>query len=973
MRKLIFLLLLLTFDYVLAQQVKIVGVNDEVRLTADSYDGPIQWQKSLNGTSWNNISGQVSGQLVEVVTQLPVFYRLIVSKPGCDEPHISESIKFIDQSLVKYWSAASTWAPSAKPQAGSIVTIPEGEYIVLDEHTPSLGGLTINGVLDFAQQDINLTSKWIMLHGTLKIGSSVTPYHHKAIITLNDTDQNASIMDMGTRGIMVMGGRLEMFGVGQNPISEKINEHAANGVTLLTMQGDVDWQIGDEIAIAPTDYYLAGNGASQSQKVAITSVNGELVGLSQSLAAFRWGKLQYATSDGLSLTNENLAVPPLQDTESATTPLILDERATVANLTRNIVIQAPDDAAWQTSGFGVHIMVMGPGSFASLDGVEIKRGGQRGRLARYPIHWHQLSYSGSQTLADAYGQFIKNSVINESANRGIVIHGTNGLSIQNNVIFDVRGHGIFTEDAVERRNVFDGNLVMKVRNPTGGSHLKLHEVGEFGSSAFWISNPDNVIINNLAADCQGIGFWLAFPSAPVGLNTSVRADDGLVVQPNRLLFGVFDNNTAHSNRSDGIHIDNAEIDNAGNVQGIQYASTINGRSAQWPLTTLRRFTLSRYKVWKNSDNGIWDRAVWPDNFGIVSADNCGRFFAGSGADGVIERSLVVGTSLNHLMNGSDRPASADFAGGFSSGTPAAFATYHSTFDIRGNIVINFQAVQNERSGVFSTDDYYTRPVEKGQIRNHDNLLIASHPGVKLQAPFTYFTLASALWDPYGIWGPEGNYFVYDIPFLTHGKQKHIVEPGAISGGVSVSGPFYGFEGFVLHGVGDTPPKNQPYFDLMGIQVRRLDNQLNHIATWSVPPAQPQNMLQHMRDFATSPDGVYELTFPWEQNHPTDFQMNVENMLTTDDTQVIAIQFSGNRNAQVVMRSYQYSENYTAVASRQALIESAGATYWQDKPNNLVWVKIRGGFWQFWTNNANEAVPGSDELLYKTTQLRIYDP
>jgi hypothetical protein len=56
-------------------------------------------------------------------------------------------------------------------------------------------------------------------------------------------------------------------------------------------------------------------------------------------------------------------------------------------------------------------------------------------------------------------------VVNESANRGVVIHGTNGVEVSRNVIFDIEGHGIFTEDAVERRNLIDGNLVLRIRNP----------------------------------------------------------------------------------------------------------------------------------------------------------------------------------------------------------------------------------------------------------------------------------------------------------------------------------------------------------------------------------------------------------------------------------------------------------------------------------------------------------------------------
>ncbi|MFY7886817.1 MAG: hypothetical protein ACOVOV_18440, partial [Dolichospermum sp.] len=222
--------------------------------------------------------------------------------------------------------------------------------------------------------------------------------------------------------------------------------------------------------------------------------------------------------------------------------------------------------------------------------------------------------------------------------------------------------------------------------------------------------PDNTLTNNIAAVCGAFGFWLAFTTQPWGESINVLHTDGLLLNPSRLLFGVFNNNTAHSCRNRGIMLDLVESSNAGDVVGFQYQSTTNGRNPTWPFTTLRRFTVARSKVWKNGHNGFWDRAAWPTNYEFVSADNIGRFFAGSGAEGVIERSLVIGTSLNHLMNGTDRPYT--FAGepGYS-----AFATYHSAFDIRDNIIVNFPAISNTNSGAFATDDYYIRPVEKGPV------------------------------------------------------------------------------------------------------------------------------------------------------------------------------------------------------------------------------------------------------------------
>jgi parallel beta-helix repeat protein len=957
MKKLIYigtiLLSSFVFQSVFGQHIVRVSFNDEIILTADEYTGDIQWQISNDNVNWTDIPGANEATYTAIITQVFTYYRTQITalETNCI-PHHSESITLeVHETLL--WSREDTWGDGGKPQEGDEVIIPENKHIILDENPPALGGLTIHGTLEFDNQDLELTSEWIMVHGTFRIGYEDALFQNEAIITLNDLDMEASQMNMGTRGIMVMGGNLELHGATPDVLWTKINEHAESGSTSLSLLENVAWQVDDEIIIAPTDYYEAGFGASITQRTSITNVNNNLIGLSEGLNAFRWGLLQYPTEGGMSLTPDNLVTPPVPDTSENTTPLVLDERAEVANISRNIVIQSPDDDLWNDEGFGVHTMIM-PESVAHVEGVEFRRAGQRARARRYPFHWHMLSYSGTETLEDANGQYLRSSTVNISENRGIVIHGTNGVLVQNNIVYNVRGHGIFLEDAVERRNIIDGNLVMMVRNPNWGDELMQHEVGNgSGSSGFWISNPDNTITNNIVADAQTHGYWLAFPERAFGSSSEVLGESGLPIIPNRILFGVFDNNTAHSNQADGVHLDNPQIDDAGNTDPRPYWSSTDGITTGPPYDALRRFSLSRFKVWKHQSNGSWDRAILSDIYEVVSADNSGRFFAGFGIDGVIERSLVVGTSLNHLMNGTDRPPTADGQFGSNSSTPTAFATYHGDFSIRNNIVINFPISDDlTRSGVFASDDYYLRPIEKSHIKNSGNLIIQSHYGIKQEAFADYLTFASALWDPYGFWGPEDNYIVYDDPFLTHGKTITTIDPGAdIIGGVSVEGPFYGFSGFVLNGIGSTPPQNLPYADFMAIHVRRLDpsDLSNEIATWDVTEANSAWALAHMRDFATVPEGIYELTFPGQASPPTDFQMHVENMLEATDTQVIGIEFDGTLPDPFVQirrnNGWHINETYQQVGSLQEVRDSEGATWWRDTSNDRIWLKIRGGVWQ----------------------------
>ncbi len=189
----------------------------------------------------------------------------------------------------------------------------------------------------------------------------------------------------------------------------------------------------------------------------------------------------------------------------------VDERGEVVLLTRNIKIQASEDA--EKSYFGGHIMAMA-GSKMYIDSIELNRMGQHMHLARYPIHWHLIgeapaSTSGMQPSHDTY-------------NRCVTVHGTNDLRIENNVDLQHRG-SLFLHG---RRHRARQRIHQEPGNPDQVSSdigLRAHqsrrqrrEDSKYGDraafskasfhsgntllpsdntvSAFWITNPDNSYI-----------------------------------------------------------------------------------------------------------------------------------------------------------------------------------------------------------------------------------------------------------------------------------------------------------------------------------------------------------------------------------------------------------------------------------------------------------------------------------------------
>ena len=317
--------------------------------------------------------------------------------------------------------------------------------------------------------------------------------------------------------------------------------------------------------------------------------------------------------------------------------------------------------------------------------------------------------------------------------------------------------------------------------------------------------------------------------------------------------------------------------------------------------------------------------------------------------------------------------------------PAAFATYNSSIDMRDNTLVNFPFVEGETSGVFSTSDYYITGVNKGPARNPNNRLIASHPGYRTLPPHMdgkpidrrFWTLSGALWDPHGYWGSKGQFWVYDIPFLTAGASCQPVAPAG-KNGVSCAGEYYGLGGFKT----DFDPSDYQF--VSAIEATRIDSAGNPIGTWAVQDGANSTMLGWMRHFAARQGGSYILRFPGKPASRY-FAMSVTNAYRDTDTFLFAVQFDGavnatgyalargtNRDDPKITPSYWASQPgirwFQAANSLQEVAASTGDRLWQDRANNLVWIKFKGGLPY---TASNTVVVDSNDDLYRAYGVVLY--
>jgi hypothetical protein len=526
------------------------------------------------------------------------------------------------------WSDAATWPNKKVPAAGEKVEIASGKEVILDVSPPALGGITINGKLTFADNaNVELSTEWIMVHGELAIGTEAKPYTRKATITLTDNVKDEQLMGMGDRGIMLSGGTLNLHGDRTNTWT-KLSATANAGATSIQVLNAAQWRVGDEIVLASTDY-----DPHQAERRTIAAISGNTITLDKKLDYMHFGKITYD----------------------------VDERGEVGLLTRNIRIQASPDA--EQTFFGGHIMAMVT-SRMFIEGVELNRMGQNLELARYPIHWHLVGDGGK-------GQYIKNAAIHDTYNRCVTVHGTNDVRVENNVTYNTVGHCFFLEDGIEHGNEFVHNLAIQTKCHTSKPCVptNLSAAGESTGprqgaatsgqnskdvllpsdntvSSFWITNPDNIYRDNVAAGADANGFWMSLPEHPNGAFQD--SDASKATWPRRTAPREFKGNVAHSNY-DGFMFDrniaanNTFTVSAGSLTALESPTDANSKAVPSVFENLTTY--------KNRNGGIWGRGEMHLFKNVKFADNAMGFThaAGGGRYEYTSRvidSLFVGETEN---------------------------------------------------------------------------------------------------------------------------------------------------------------------------------------------------------------------------------------------------------------------------------------------------------------------------------------
>lgn len=309
----------------------------------------------------------------------------------------------------------------------------------------------------------------------------------------------------------------------------RLADSVTKGATSIKIDRPLSFKGGDQIVLTATDYLP---GHSETLTVASDVQCATTIPL-QDAVAFAHNGIR------ASLGQTPLTIGP---TRSSNVEAV-ETRAAVGVLSRSIRIVSAgdtrdDDFPAESTHYynGGHVVIRQGVRELKLQGVEFRQLGQGGTIGRYPVHFHHARH-----VPD--GTFLRDSSINESMTRWVVLHATHNVHLERNVGYKSIGHGFYLEEGTEIDNVLTANLgvfaraaVDNVQNPRKVPGI-LAAPNTLDSDAdqmpfksdvdhptvFWIMNGWNDFKDNMAvgAGTCGVCYWL-LPGINSGMSKAMK-------------------------------------------------------------------------------------------------------------------------------------------------------------------------------------------------------------------------------------------------------------------------------------------------------------------------------------------------------------------------------------------------------------------------------------------------------------------
>ncbi|XP_074982450.1 fibrocystin isoform X2 [Caretta caretta] len=482
------------------------------------------------------------------------------------------------------WSKNSSWLDGHLPQDGANVTVERGQTLLLDTTTGILNFLHVKGgkLLLAGPGPIEIHAHYILVSdgGKFQVGSPDKPLRDKAHIHLYGSFHSATFFPYGAKFLAVRNGTISMHGWVPEVVFTHLKSAACVNDTRLFLEEPVDWQPGDEVIVSGTG---PGDTYQQEEIVTIEAVNNTELYLRL--------PLRYPHSSGEEWVHGN------RFALKAVVALLSRRIVVRGNLTRERMSHLRECAKAGVSGdasaclykksermlgsrdMGAVVIVQafqGEDSRIRLEGVQFQHVGQA-----FQHHLSALTIAGDARMTDSY---IRGCSVWDSFGRGLSLSRISELRVDNNVFYNILGHGILLGGWLEEGNEVSHNTVIGLSGTDGLSNIET-----LSPAGIYIRAPANQVEANTVC-AAGYGYF--FHLSPEG--------------PSQTPLLAFSKNTAHSCTRYGLLVypeyQPKRVDGLGPVLFQSFTAWRNQGGVQ--IFSSRNLELRNFQIYACKDFGI---------------------------------------------------------------------------------------------------------------------------------------------------------------------------------------------------------------------------------------------------------------------------------------------------------------------------------------------------------------------------------
>ncbi|XP_068867901.1 fibrocystin isoform X2 [Aphelocoma coerulescens] len=418
------------------------------------------------------------------------------------------------------WDEDSSWPAGHQPRDGDNVTIEEGRTLLLGTTTSVLNLLHLKGgkLLFTGPGPVELHAHYILVSdgGELQVGSPEAPFHHKAHIYLYGSLHSPPLFPYGVKFLAVRNGTLSIHGWMPKVVFTHLKSSANASDTQLVLQEPVDWQPGDEILVGSSGL---GDAQQWEELAVIQSVNNTELHLRT--------PLRYPHSVGEGWDNgQDLPLSPVVAlisrrvvVQGNVTLERMSHLSQCVNAGHSRCLYKRSERQLGSRDLGAIVVVeafQGEACQLQLQGVQFRHVGQTFRH-----HCSALTVTGNTWMADSY---IRGCCVLDSFGQGLRLTRISNLSVDNNVFYNISGHGLLLGEGLEEENRVSNNLVIGLSGTDGLSNIET-----LSPAGIYIRAPASHIRGNTVC---GAGYGYFFHLSPEG--------------PSKVPLLSFSENTAHS-------------------------------------------------------------------------------------------------------------------------------------------------------------------------------------------------------------------------------------------------------------------------------------------------------------------------------------------------------------------------------------------------------------------------------------------